>query len=477
MAGLGGGADDCNIHRPQINRSLVNLNDSNPILHHSVNCEEKGSAINATSSAVQYDCLQRLDGNFLTLSIGGTAARSKSNIHDANIDSKTDSALYLHAHGQHATRSSLNQGESTSGSLLSSLNSMGGFPSLVHCAGDLNSLNDDLGVLHGNDAGLSSSPLHMLQKQASDVQHNILFINRGSLALAESRDARFENIDSYTGLQGCPIAPLRSYASSQVSQLDCGNAMFAVPSESAKTVKFAAQPASDQLQKRVMKTDRSLLPKSSTVSPFLAGSGNTIRKVQLGPLGSPVPPSGYSGPAFATGQVTPVKKESELAQTLSTLDGVSLKRKAIYPAPATPQMLRRKAIPPPLVVPSVQFPLQTGSSPHIKSQNRPAFAPNKTAFGQTAPTLRKTFINEAVPAVHIKWRGFNGIPQLSGLECPLCKRDLSYPPEGPVYQPTDPPATAVLPCGHVYHDRCLGLVTPEDQSDNPVCIPCVLSAF
>ncbi|XP_057966876.1 uncharacterized protein LOC131157044 isoform X3 [Malania oleifera] len=458
MAGLGGGADDCNIHRPQINRSLVNLNDSNPILHHSVNCEEKGSAINATSSAVQYDCLQRLDGNFLTLSIGGTAARSKSNIHDANIDSKTDSALYLHAHGQHATRSSLNQGESTSGSLLSSLNSMGGFPSLVHCAGDLNSLNDDLGVLHGNDAGLSSSPLHMLQKQASDVQHNILFINRGSLALAESRDARFENIDSYTGLQGCPIAPLRSYASSQVSQLDCGNAMFAVPSESAKTVKFAAQPASDQLQKRVMKTDRSLLPKSSTVSPFLAGSGNTIRKVQLG-------------------QVTPVKKESELAQTLSTLDGVSLKRKAIYPAPATPQMLRRKAIPPPLVVPSVQFPLQTGSSPHIKSQNRPAFAPNKTAFGQTAPTLRKTFINEAVPAVHIKWRGFNGIPQLSGLECPLCKRDLSYPPEGPVYQPTDPPATAVLPCGHVYHDRCLGLVTPEDQSDNPVCIPCVLSAF
>lgn len=68
--------------------------------------------------------------------------------------------------------------------------------------------------------------------------------------------------------------------------------------------------------------------------------------------------------------------------------------------------------------------------------------------------------------------GLDGLPQPIGQKCMLCKRDLSFTPEGPVLQPTVPPSVAVLPCGHTFHDNCLQTITPEDQSKDPPCIPC-----
>ncbi|KAL3511999.1 hypothetical protein ACH5RR_024716 [Cinchona calisaya] len=76
---------------------------------------------------------------------------------------------------------------------------------------------------------------------------------------------------------------------------------------------------------------------------------------------------------------------------------------------------------------------------------------------------------------HIRWAGFDSPPpQPSGQRCMLCKRDLSFTPEGPVYQPSITPAAAVLPCGHTFHDLCLQNITPEDQSKDPPCIPCAI---
>lgn len=65
-------------------------------------------------------------------------------------------------------------------------------------------------------------------------------------------------------------------------------------------------------------------------------------------------------------------------------------------------------------------------------------------------------------------------PPPSGMQCPLCKRDLSYTPEGPVYQPLRPPPVAVLPCHHHFHASCLERITSKDQAQNPPCIPCAL---
>ncbi|KAG8379650.1 hypothetical protein BUALT_Bualt07G0111100 [Buddleja alternifolia] len=76
--------------------------------------------------------------------------------------------------------------------------------------------------------------------------------------------------------------------------------------------------------------------------------------------------------------------------------------------------------------------------------------------------------------LHVKWQGFDEPPKPTGHRCLLCKRDLSFTAEGPVYQPAIPPAVAVLPCGHTFHDHCLERITPKGHSKYPPCIPCAI---
>ncbi|KAL8464518.1 hypothetical protein ACS0TY_034155 [Phlomoides rotata] len=77
--------------------------------------------------------------------------------------------------------------------------------------------------------------------------------------------------------------------------------------------------------------------------------------------------------------------------------------------------------------------------------------------------------------LHVKWQGFDDERMdPRGEKCFLCKRDLSFTPEGLVFQPTAPPPVAVLPCGHTFHDHCLQIITPEDQRTSPPCIPCAI---
>lgn len=70
--------------------------------------------------------------------------------------------------------------------------------------------------------------------------------------------------------------------------------------------------------------------------------------------------------------------------------------------------------------------------------------------------------------------GSDQTPEPIGYKCFLCKRDLSYEPEGPISLPPDSPAVAVLSCGHTFHEYCLERITPCDQSKDPPCIPCAL---
>ncbi|KAH7856862.1 hypothetical protein Vadar_006355 [Vaccinium darrowii] len=144
-------------------------------------------------------------------------------------------------------------------------------------------------------------------------------------------------------------------------------------------------------------------------------------------------------PAFPTGQAFPTANRSGLSQASKVLGlpSPSLKRRAMQPPPATPRVQRRKiTLPPPI-------------QPYILSS-------------QTV----------SAPFPHIKWKGVDGLPQPIGQKCMLCKRDLSFTPEGSVHQPTVPPSVAVLPCGHTFHNHCLETITPEDQSKDPPCIPC-----
>ncbi|KAL2533975.1 Uncharacterized protein Adt_07326 [Abeliophyllum distichum] len=147
---------------------------------------------------------------------------------------------------------------------------------------------------------------------------------------------------------------------------------------------------------------------------------------------------------YTKGQVIPVAKVDFRSQASNVLCRPSLKRRANENSPAAPLVQRRKIVPQPVV-------LHSGS-------------------------YQQKYIPPPVPAapLHIKWQGLDGPTKPTGQKCLLCKRDLSFTPEGPIHQPAVSPAVAVLPCGHTFHDHCLQNITPEDQSKSPPCIPCAI---
>ncbi|KAL3819120.1 hypothetical protein ACJIZ3_005025 [Penstemon smallii] len=151
------------------------------------------------------------------------------------------------------------------------------------------------------------------------------------------------------------------------------------------------------------------------------------------------------------GQVIPVANLDQRPQISPIVYHESLKRQATENPPGA-QLGQRRKISPQRIM---HFP-----TPH-QSQSTQAAPLPATAHIPAAP-------------LHIKWQGFDGPPQPSGHKCLLCKRDLSFTAEGPVYQPAIPPPVAVLPCGHTFHDHCLQIIIPQDQSENPPCIPCAI---
>lgn len=137
-----------------------------------------------------------------------------------------------------------------------------------------------------------------------------------------------------------------------------------------------------------------------------------------------------------------------------------------------------KAVVPQTLPPSLCIPVPATVS-HRKSSSMASSAvsplrkrlPELAASAKASPAFRTAQFPSS--ASHIKWQGFE-MPRPIGEKCLLCKRDLSYSPEGPISTPPTAPAVAVLPCAHTFHDDCLSRITPADQSKDPPCIPCAI---
>ncbi|RXH68811.1 hypothetical protein DVH24_031144, partial [Malus domestica] len=149
-----------------------------------------------------------------------------------------------------------------------------------------------------------------------------------------------------------------------------------------------------------------------------------------------------------------------------------------WAAPPVPQISQNASPLPPKSQSASSLSPQTAQPPLPPPQIAPPLLP-KRQTGPPSPSQPQTAAPPLPPqsrtasAVHIKWKGF-GQTQPSGHKCLICKRDLSFTPEGPVSIPTIQPVVAVLPCGHTFHDHCLQLITPEDQAKSPPCIPCAI---
>ncbi|KAK4436704.1 hypothetical protein Salat_0004300 [Sesamum alatum] len=153
---------------------------------------------------------------------------------------------------------------------------------------------------------------------------------------------------------------------------------------------------------------------------------------------------------YSNGQVIPVAKLDVRPKVSPIVSRPSLKRQATENSPDARLGQRRKFFLRPIIHHSIAH----------QRQIMPAIP--ATAHIPPAP-------------LHVKWQGLDAPLEPTGHKCLLCKRDLSFTAEGPVYQPAIPPAVAVLPCGHTFHDHCLQMITPEDQAKSPPCIPCAIS--
>ncbi|OMO85613.1 hypothetical protein CCACVL1_10080 [Corchorus capsularis] len=217
----------------------------------------------------------------------------------------------------------------------------------------------------------------------------------------------------------------------------------------------------------------------------------------------------------AAGQVIPFARGSGPAMNSDLPAGASLKRKAAQPPPALSQVpIRKRRSVKPFIgsyTPNTAqgansvapLPLMLSQAPPVPSLAQYALAIS-TAKLTANPPLRPLapkapapqLLSKATPAhlpprrttpvfpkprmsslpQRITWQDTERL-QLSGYNCLLCKRNLSYTPapERPVSQPAIPPPVAVLACGHCFHDVCLNQMTAKDVVDNPPCIACAIS--
>ncbi|PON77762.1 43kDa postsynaptic protein [Parasponia andersonii] len=207
---------------------------------------------------------------------------------------------------------------------------------------------------------------------------------------------------------------------------------------------------------------------NNTSYPHLTHSAQLL-SLPPQPYTSPLPPQLWTTsipPQFLT-----ASQFVSLPRTAPPFHPRPLTSLPLIPRSRTTPTLRPRAAPPFLSQPRTAppFPLQPqkapGRSPQFqKASPRPSQLRNAPPLQQKPPTT----------SFHIKWQGFEQTSQTIGHKCFLCNRDLSFTPNGPVFQPSPPPPTAVLPCGHVFHDHCLQLITPHVQAKDPPCIPCAV---
>ncbi|XVF74874.1 hypothetical protein PTKIN_Ptkin13bG0145800 [Pterospermum kingtungense] len=208
--------------------------------------------------------------------------------------------------------------------------------------------------------------------------------------------------------------------------------------------------------------------------PFAGGNGPAEAAVNSNLLARPSLKRKAAQPPVA---MPPVQMKRTRSAKPSIHFSTSYKAQNAPVAPLPP-IVSQAAPAPFLAKPKSSAPPVRVSAHPLRPLTRKGCPPSSVSLASPTypPVVPTTHVPSSArisPPPHIKWQDTE-LVQLSGRNCLLCKRDLSYTPEGPVFQPAAPPPVAVLSCGHCFHDLCLQRMTPKDQANSPPCIPCVI---
>ncbi|XP_052726996.1 uncharacterized protein LOC108333096 isoform X2 [Vigna angularis] len=363
-------------------------------------------------------------------------------------------------HNQQGSRDSLNSGLDTNVAF-------SGFHNEREIISDLAPARNHE-ALFDSRPGLCLGPSYAFQRPASDDQNHYLgqVFSTPSLAMAP-RSTRGQDLTSYHGQSqaGGSIHQSNSRLQPQSTsdlgiQTGSGN-MTAQVSRSpimSSLKRAASQPLSSTVQNQRRKTMPTQFIHPSIPTRTRLAPSVPITSRAISPLAHPA----QSIMPQATQSVVP-----PLFPTTWT--------KSALPAPPTtraiPPKMHAAPLPPPNYkrVSSFHHP-SSYTSPRTNVSNQHQLLAQALAHKRL-----KASIIPAVPRIasnHIKFK--DQTPEPIGYKCFLCKRDLSYEPEGPISLPPASPSVAVLSCGHTFHEYCLERITPCDQSKDPPCIPCAL---
>ncbi|XP_043817310.1 uncharacterized protein LOC110626719 isoform X2 [Manihot esculenta] len=538
MCRSGGEANGNNIHIPRVfGKQLIHAG-STPVLGYNPRINGELRMNNSLMAGVARSSHPEMfDGNFLNLGYGsnlGTKAKYKVSSKDNNQSTKGIALPMLNTYsGQNVARSYLNSSADVAGfssfqkynsgctmlALNESYSKSIGHAQHAHLVSgsgqDADGLShqvwhvDEFSSLVQNVPGFSHQAQYIdrsygliqnvgrLSKPSRDgsVGNLLPLVDRQlynhipsswNVGLGKRKE-RFANISPHTSFEGLPTELSIPNYSNQVSLPDA--AWFGVNelSPPLSLRRSAIQPSSDTLQSSRVGAVRNLSPEPSMVLPFTGVTRSIGWQDQSGNLGQsqasvPIKLFGsLAALAHSNGEEIPAVNRP--TQSSSVPSGPSLDRDApMCPSEAPkPRCKKARSIKPAshLSAPTL---VRTGP-PHAPVASVGSLSPPIAQSVPSRPPLACTssrlpsFPGASSPH-YIKWQGGKGeytTPRPSGNQCHICKRDLSFNPEGPIYQPEKPITAAVLPCGHHFHDSCLQRITPQNQAQDPPCIPCAMA--
>ncbi|XP_020232260.1 uncharacterized protein LOC109812661 isoform X2 [Cajanus cajan] len=465
----------------------------------------------------------KCDENFMSIGSGSSKMESESSavVPKVNVRGNSERAFFPPSdtdHNQLGSRSSLSPGLDMNGAFSAFQNDSEIISNLAH-AGNHEALFDSRPVLRLGPSYAFQSPA------AGDQNHYLGKVNRDlGLGNVKNIGMEFTDVGHKNGLERCmdlnslpivgsqslPFESGQSRVNRQLVSSSSGMVTDKLPTElfPINTNKFSSQFPSRPLAVATRST-RGQDPSSHH------GQSQAVGSIQQS--NSPLRPHSTSGPAIMSSLKRPASQplsstvQNQHRKTLPTqfihpsiptwtrLDPSVLNaNRAISPLvrpaqsltpqathsvvpPSFPTTQAKSAVPAPnttRAIPPLMHtaPVLPPNDKRISSFHHPSShtSPRTNQFNHQLARARQRLKAQIMPSAsgYIKFK--DETPEPIGYKCFLCKRDLSYSPEGPISLPPTPPAVAVLSCGHTFHDCCLERITPDDQSHDPPCIPCAL---
>lgn len=280
----GGEAKSSNNNSPLIHGNLPSLRGSStPMLYHTQNTGDTQIANNVKVNSNEFGLLEKIDGSFLSLGIGGnTESRSKSTLSSQEIAcqlEEIDSPQLNSSRARQITRNYSSPGHNLGSRFPSFQGNTSGLESSASNVVGWTSCNNDVGTVCGANDWLSSNALHTLQTPQFRMQRNISMPSNRNSGFASKREATYVDLDPPKGFQGDHVASLGAFSSSSSTGL-LSSGQFGLAPQSANTKWITTQTTSDQLQK----CPKNFSSESSMISPFPGLRGNSTRQDHSGQL-------------------------------------------------------------------------------------------------------------------------------------------------------------------------------------------------